>query len=137
LVLISTIFFNRPSTWISIATIFLPMGLNMVIFVLLFRFVPSKLVYWDAVWPSAIFGAVGWELAKAGFRWYLQNLANYQIVYGGIATVIVLLFSAYLLASIFIFSAELCAQLNEWLARRHEPENLRLHIEQTIPQLPE
>ncbi len=133
LVLISTVFFlNNPSTWITVATVFLPLGLNMIIFVLLFRFVPARVVYWDAVWPAAIFGAAGWEIAKAGFRWYLENLANFQVVYGSIATVIVLLFSAYLLASIFIFSAELCAQLNEWLDRRHDTDALRLHIEQNI-----
>jgi membrane protein len=133
LVLISTVFFlNNPSTWITVATVFLPLGLNMIIFVLLFRFVPARLVYWDAVWPAAIFGAAGWEIAKAGFRWYLENLANFQVIYGSIATVIVLLFSAYLLASIFIFSAELCAQLNEWLDRRHDSDALRLHIEQNI-----
>lgn len=133
LVLISSVFFlNSPSTWITIATVFLPLGLNMIIFVLLFRFVPARLVNWDAIWPAAIFGAAGWEIAKAGFRWYLANLANYQVVYGSIATVIVLLFSAYLLASIFIFSAELCAQLNEWLARRHDSDALRLHIERNI-----
>lgn len=133
LVLISSVFFlNSPSTWITIATVFLPLGLNMIIFVLLFRFVPARLVNWDAIWPAAIFGAAGWEIAKAGFRWYLANLANYQVVYGSIATVIVLLFSAYLLASIFIFSAELCAQLNEWLVRRHDSDALRLHIERNI-----
>jgi membrane protein len=71
-------------------------------------------VEWDSVWPAAVFGAAGWELAKVGFNWYLTNFANYQLVYGSIATVIVLLFWTFLLASIFLFSAELCAQLNEW-----------------------
>jgi membrane protein len=97
------------SSWVRIASVFLPFGLNIVIYVLVFRFVPARVVYWDAVWPAAVVGAVGWELAKAGFSWYLANLANYALVYGSIATVIVLLFWAYLVASIFLFSAELCA----------------------------
>jgi membrane protein len=134
--LVSIILVTRH-TWIDIAIFFVPLGLNMVIFLLLFRFVPARYVYWDAVWPAAIFGAVGWELAKAGFRWYLENLANYQIVYGSIATVIVLLFWAYLLASIFLFSAELCAQLNEWVTRIHQPDALRLYIQKPPPSLPE
>jgi membrane protein len=67
------------------------------------------------VWPAAIFGAIGWELAKIGFSWYLTNVANYQFIYGSIATAIVLLFWAYLLASLFLLSAEFCAQLNEWI----------------------
>jgi membrane protein len=102
------------NVWVSIGTFFLPLGLDLVIFALLFRYVPARHVHWDAVWPAAMFGAVGWELAKSGFEWYLTNLANYSLVYGGIATGIVLLFWAYLIASIFLISAELCARLNEW-----------------------
>jgi len=102
------------NVWVSIGTFFLPLGLDLVIFALLFRYVPARHVHWDSVWPAAMFGAVGWELAKSGFQWYITNLANYSLVYGGIATGIVLLFWAYLIASIFLFSAELCARLNEW-----------------------
>lgn len=100
--------------WFTIGTLFLPLGLDLVIFALLFRFVPARYVHWDAIWPAAMFGALGWELAKAGFQWYITNVASYGVIYGGIATGIVLLFWAYLLASIFLFSAELCARLNEW-----------------------
>ncbi|XWX04605.1 YihY/virulence factor BrkB family protein [Aggregatilineales bacterium SYSU G02658] len=106
--------------WFTVGTVFLPLGLNLVIFALLFRFVPTRYVHWDAIWPAAMFGAVGWELAKSAFQWYLANLANYSIIYGSIATGIVLLFWAYLLASIFLLSAEICARLNEWLIAEDE-----------------
>lgn len=122
------------SSWVRIATVFLPLGLNMVIYVLVFRFVPARYVYWDAVWPSALVGAIGWELAKAGFSWYLANMADYTLVYGSIAAVIVLLFWAYLLASIFLFSAELCARLNEWYTRHPEEDSLTAGVVQ--PRLP-
>ena len=113
---------DRPNSWLLIGTVSLPFGIDMVIFALLFRYVPARRVKWDAVWPAAIFGAVGWELLKAGFNWYLNNLANYQFIYGGIATAIVLLFWAYLIAGIFLFSAELCAQLDEWMTDQHQAE---------------
>lgn len=116
---VSALLLERPSAWISIGSIFLPLGLNMVIFALLFRYVPSRRVHWDAVWPAAIFGAVGWELAKWAFGWYLLNVANYQFIYGTLSVGIILLFWAYLIASIFLLSAEFCAQLNEWLLDRH------------------
>src|SRR5690606_15446640 len=64
---ISTVLLNPPSVWISIGAFFLPLGLDMMIFALLFRYVPARKVYWDAVWPAAIFGAIGWEIAKTGF----------------------------------------------------------------------
>lgn len=118
--LISLLFVNQVSTWLTVASIFLPLGLNMMMFLLLFRYVPARPVHWDAIWPAAILGGVGFELAKRAFGWYLANFANYQVVYGSIAAVIVLLFWAYLIASIFLFSAELCAQMNEWLDVRDE-----------------
>lgn len=127
--LISASLLGQQSNWLTIGTIFLPLGLNMVIFALLFRFVPSCEVHWDAVWPAAIFGAVGWELAKIGFVWYTTTVANVQFIYGGIATAIVLLLWAYLIAAIFLFSAELCAQLNRWYIARHEHEQRQLIIE--------
>ena len=116
--------------------IFLPLGLNMVIFALLFHYVPARRVYWDAVWPAALFGGVGWELAKQAFSWYLTNFANFDLVYSTIATVIVLLLWAFLLASIFLFSAELCAQLNDWFLFQHEAEWAELEAEEAPAQLP-
>lgn len=113
--LVAALSLDRPSPWLVIGTYSLPFGIDMIIFALLFRYVPARYVKWDAVWPGAIFGAAGWELLKLGFNWFLENMANFQFVYGSIATVIVLLFWVYLLASIFLISAELSAQLNEWM----------------------
>lgn len=118
--LVSALTPGLPSLWIRIGIFFLPIGLDVVIFALLFHYVPNRDVHWDAVWPSAIFGAIGWELAKQGFEWYLTNLANYAIIYGSIATVIVLLFWAWVIASVFLFSAEVCARLNDWLIEEEE-----------------
>lgn len=129
--LLSALLVTAPSIWITIGIFFLPVGLNMVIFALLFRFVPARKVYWDAVWPTAILGALGWEIAKIAFGWFLTNFANYQFVYGAIATAIILLFWAYVIASIFLFCAELCAQLNEWLSEQVWQSEAELFLEGT------
>jgi membrane protein len=125
------------SLWITIAITFLPLGLNMVIFALLFRYIPARRVSWDAIWPAAVFGAVGWELAKIAFVWYLDNLANFSVVYGGIATVIALMLWAYLLASILLISAEICAQLDIWLIANRDDEMWNPRLESgEVPHLP-
>lgn len=118
--LVQAALLNQPNVWVTIGSYFLPIGLNMVIFAMLFRYVPARHVYWDAVWPAAIFGAFGWEMARLGFAVFIENIANYQFVYGGIATVIVLQFWAYLISAVFLFSAELCARLNEWFISQYE-----------------
>jgi len=124
--LVSALLLERPNIWVTIGILFLPLGLDVVIFALLFRYVPARHVYWDAVWPAALIGSIGWEAAKTAFGWYLTNLANYQFVYGGIATGIVLLFWAYLIAWLFLLSAELCARLNEWLIEQKNREAERI-----------
>jgi len=134
----SALLLERPSLWINVGSIFLPLGLNMVIFALLFRYVPARRVHWDAVWPAAIFGGVGWELAKWAFGWYLTNIANYQFIYGTLSTAIILLFWAYVIASLFLLSAELCAQLNEWLLDRHWQEETEQFLEgKATPRIPQ
>lgn len=138
--LVDAFLISNPSVWIMIGTFFLPLGLNLIIFVLVFRYVPSRYVNWDAIWPAAILGAVGFELAKSVFTWYLSNLANFQFVYGSIATVIVLLLWAFLVACIFLITAEICSQLNLWIINRHEsprihilPENVISHLPSEVP----
>ena len=134
--LIDALLLTNPSVWITIGTFFLPLGLNMVIFVLLFRYVPSRHVNWDAVWPAAIFGAIGLKSLETLFVWYLTNFGNYQIVYGSIGVAIVLLLWAFLTASVFLISAELCSQLNLWLTAQEESQRLQVFRGNNFLQLP-
>jgi membrane protein len=135
--LVSALLLERPSLWLSAGSIFLPLGLDMVIFALLFRYVPARRVHWDAVWPAAIFGAVGWEIAKWAFGWYLLNIANYQFIYGTLSAAIVLLFWAYVIAALFLISAEFCAQLNEWILDRHWQQESEQYLEgKAVQRLP-
>ncbi len=131
--LVDAFLITNPSVWITISTFFLPFGLNMVIFALLFRYVPSRQVHWDAIWPAAILGAIGLELAKSAFALYLGTLTNFQFVYGSIATVIVLLLWAYLVACIFLVSAEICSQVDIWFANQTEPPRISIFSETQLP----
>ena len=112
----------QPSAILAIVTLFLPLGLNVAIFALLFRYIPQMHVRWDAIWPAAVLGGIGWELSKSLFVWYINNFANYSVIYGSLGTVIVMLFWAYLSAAILLLAADLCAAINQWLAERETPE---------------
>ncbi len=61
------------------------------------------------VWPGAFVATVLWLLATAGFAWYVGH-ANYNIVYGSIGTVIVLLIWLYLIACIALIGCEFNAE---------------------------
>lgn len=135
--LFAAFFLDQPSVWLTIGILFVPFSINVVVFILLFRFLPARHVHWEAIWPAAIFGAVGWELAKAIFTWYVNNVSNFQVVYGTISTAIILLLSAYFLAAIFLISAELCSQLNEWILERPPLQRMYLESPGAVPSLPE
>ena len=62
------------------------------------------------VWPGAFLSTVLWLLATAAFAWYVAHLANYNIFYGSIGTVIVLLIWLYLIACIALLGCEFNAE---------------------------
>lgn len=62
------------------------------------------------VWPGALLSTVLWLVATGGFAWYVGHLANYNIFYGSIGTVIVLLIWLYLIACIALLGCEFNAE---------------------------
>ena len=62
------------------------------------------------VWPGACIATVFWLLATAGFAWYVHHIANYNIFYGSIYTVIVLIIWLYLVACVALLGCEFNAE---------------------------
>jgi membrane protein len=80
------------------------------IFLLIYKYVPNRKTCWRYVWPGALAGAFLFEVGKSLFVWYLQTFASYGQVYGNLASVIVLLFWAYLSALLLILGAEISSE---------------------------
>ncbi len=112
---LSFIFFNQSSIWLSITGVFVPFGFSVGIFAMMYRWIPRTRVGWDAIWPAALLGGVLWEGAKQIFGLYLDSVANFSLVYGSIATVIVFMLWAFLTCNIILLCAEFCVQLSDWL----------------------
>lgn len=62
------------------------------------------------VWPGAFVSTVLWLAATAGFAWYVAHIANYNIFYGSIGAVIMLLVWLYLIACIALVGCEFNAE---------------------------
>jgi len=112
------LFFFQRASWISLGSVIIPLSLSVAIFAFLYRFIPRQRVRWDAIWVAAFLGGGAWELAKRLFTWYLDNLASYSLVYGSVATMIVLMFWTYLSGLIVLLGAEVCVSLDDWMTRR-------------------
>ena len=94
----------------QIALQVISLSLMIVIFLMIYKFMPNTKTYWKYVWPGAITGALLFELAKNLFILYLGRWASYQSVYGSIAPVIVLLLWAYVSSLILLLGAEISSE---------------------------
>lgn len=82
---------------------------------MLFYFVtPSKYRYsGNRIWPGALFTAVWWVGMTAGLPLVLSNLGGYDLTYGSLAGVVVMLLFFYLIGLGLVFGAHLNAALAE------------------------
>lgn len=78
----------------------------------LYRWVPNTGVRWsDAGWGALVAASV-WGVSKIGFTWYLgSELARHQLIYGSMATMVVLMLWIYLSGLIVLFGAHLSAAI--------------------------
>ena len=61
---------------------------------------------------GALLATLLWELARAGFAWYLRNLAHYAGLYGALEGIIVMAIWVELSVSIVLYGAEVVALTN-------------------------
>ena len=84
--------------------------LVFLVFLLLYKFIPAVRTRWNYVWPGALLAALLFELSRSLFILYLDNLVNFALVYGSIASIILLLIWIYYSAFIMIMGAEFSYQ---------------------------
>ena len=65
---------------------------------------------WTGVWRGAVLATGLWLGATTGFGWYVRNLANYNVLYGSVATSIALLVWMYLMSLIALLGCEFNAE---------------------------
>lgn len=76
------------------------------VLMLLYRFVPNTKVEWDDNWMGAMVGAVLFHGVRIGFSWYVANFGDFNLVYGSLAGIMVLLLWVYLSAMALVLGAE-------------------------------
>jgi membrane protein len=83
-----------------------PALLLIIAFFLLYRYVPNCWVDWRAALPGAGLAALLFLLARPVFLTYVEQFANYNLIYGSLAIVIILVIWAWIVAVITIFGGE-------------------------------
>jgi membrane protein len=81
---------------------------TVVLFVVVYRFMPKAEVSLRDTLPGAILGGLLWELAKYIFAWSL-NYFHYDQIYGPVGAVVAVLTWSYVSSLILLFGAQLTA----------------------------
>ncbi len=62
---------------------------------------------WRSIWPGAIAALAAWMVLSWLYALYVENIAQYSLLYGSIGAVIVLMIWLYMTANVLITGAEL------------------------------
>ncbi len=85
-------------------------GAMVAVAMLLYYYGPFRKQRWAGVWRGAVLATALWFLATEGFGWYVTHLANYNVVYGSVATSIALLVWMYLMSLSTLLGCEFNAE---------------------------
>ena len=86
--------------------------LNMIlIFSVIYHFIPSRRLKWKEVLPGSIFTTIGWVVISLGFAFYIDNFGNYSLVYGSLGAVVTLMTWLFITSVIILLGGELNATI--------------------------
>jgi membrane protein len=80
-----------------------------VVISVLYRLVPYERLHWREVIPGALIAAFLFQIGKAIFILYVENVGNLRAVYGSLSSVIVLLLWLYFSGRVLLFGVEVIA----------------------------
>lgn len=69
---------------------------------LVYTFAPDQRIPSKYVTKGAIFTTISWLLITTLFSFYINNMARYDLVYGNLANIVILLLWFYILAYVFV-----------------------------------
>lgn len=89
-------------------------GLILLFLLLIYWLLPPVRVRWREALPGAAFSLAGWIVLTRAFAYYVDHMARYNLLYGSIGALIVLMLWLYLTSTTLIMGAV----LNDALTRR-------------------
>jgi len=118
--IIGDIQFFESAFW-SLINTFSPWFFSFILFISLYRWVPNTRVDWVAALWSAAVATIIWRVTSIVFSWYLSSdLPSYELIYGSLSAIIVLLLWIYISSLIIFLGAYLCAAINQHIRGKGE-----------------
>lgn len=96
---------------VSDALVLLPMGiamlLLMVLFLIMYTFLPNRRQRMADQIPGAIFSSVAWSVFSYAFSIYLEYSVNMSVIYGSLTTLVVVMLWLYICMYLLFIGAEI------------------------------
>jgi membrane protein len=97
------------TSWAVLSNL-VPWMFTFLMFLALYRWVPNTVVAWPAAAAGALIATLAWEGITGVFTWYLRSgLVRYELIYGSLGAVVVLMLWIYLGSWITLLGAHLSA----------------------------
>ncbi len=85
----------------------LPYLITVLFFTIVYKVIPPvRISWWSALIGSAIFSVL-MEMAKHFFGWYVSHYTSYNVIFGSLQTVVILVIWVFYMALILLFCAEI------------------------------
>lgn len=110
--------------WTSVR---LPMafGLTLASLSILYYIAPEAKQRFRWILPGAVTGTLLWMGASSGFRYFLRNFGSYDVTYGSIAGLVILMVWFWLSGLVFLLGAEVNSLMKRIDEEQHQPLRAR------------
>lgn len=98
---------------------------------LLYYFTPDVEQEWRWITPGAVLAVLAWVGVSLGFRYYVDHFGQYNVTYGSIGTIIVLLTWMYLSGFFLLIGGEINAEIE------HAAKSGKDRREKKLPDAPQ
>jgi membrane protein len=93
--------------WVALGGQIFSLGIALIAIVIVMALVyyvgPNRKQIFRRVFPGAVLATVLWLLSTLAVGWYLRDIANYNVLYGGVGAGLALLVWSYILCVITLF----------------------------------
>jgi membrane protein len=88
-------------------------GFLVLVFMVLYKFVPDRKTRLYRQLPGAVFAAVGWYVFSVGFSLYIDYWPGFSNMYGSLTTIILIMLWLYFCMYIMLLGAEINSYFEE------------------------
>lgn len=106
-----------------------PVAFLLIFFLIkvLYTTAPDRKIASKYVNRGALFTTVGWIFVTAIYSYYANNLANYDVFYGGLSSIAILMMWIYIISYIFVIGIAINTSVYQYLEEENQDE-----IEKTV-----